>query len=149
MKIPLIIAHRGDSSNSLENSIEAIRRALSYPVDMIEIDIRRSRDNMLYVMHDRTTFRTAEYSIDIERASSEDIGRVKLRNGEAIPTLRDVIKLVAGKAGLNLEIKSAGAGLATAEYLASSDYHGYVLVSSFHEDEVRSIRRMLPRVPTS
>ena len=149
MKIPLVIAHRGDSSNSLENSLEAIRRALSYPVDMIEIDIRRSRDNVLYVMHDRVTFRTAEHSIDIERAASEEISRVKLKNGEDIPTLTDVIKLVSGKAGLNLEIKSEGAGLATAEYLASSDYHGYVLVSSFHEDEVRSVRKMMPRVPTS
>jgi glycerophosphoryl diester phosphodiesterase len=149
MKIPLVIAHRGDSSSALENSLEAIRRALSYPVDMIEIDIRRSRDNMLYVMHDKVTFRTAEHSIDIERASSEEISRVKLKNGEDIPTLTDVIKLVSGKAGLNLEIKSEGAGLATAEYLASSDYHGYVLVSSFHKDEVRSVRRMLPGVPTS
>ncbi len=60
MPTPLVIAHRGDSSNALENSLEAIHRALSLPVDMIEIDIRKSRDNDLYVMHDKLTGRTAE-----------------------------------------------------------------------------------------
>ncbi len=144
--MPLVIAHRGDSSTSLENSPEAIHRALSYPADMIELDIRKSRDNLLYVMHDKTTSRTGDRAVDIERATSEEIGRVKLKNGERIPTLTDVIKIVSGKAGLNLEVKSEGAGLATAEYLASSDYAGYVLISSFLENEIVSIRRMLPQV---
>ncbi len=149
MTIPLVIAHRGDSSNALENSLDAVRRALSYPADMIELDIRKSRDNALYVMHDKTTVRTAEKNIDIERATSAEIARVKLRNGEPIPTLTDVIKVVSGKTGLNLEIKSDGAGLLTAEYLASSDYKGYILVSSFKEDEVLAVRHAMPQVPTS
>ncbi len=149
MNIPLVIAHRGESSSSLENSLEAVHRALSYPADMIELDIRRSLDNLLYIMHDKTTSRTCDQAIDIERATSEEISRVKLKNGERIPTLTDVIRVVSGKAGLNLEIKSEGAGLITAEYLASSDYSGYVLISSFHEEEILSVRRMLPRVPVS
>ncbi len=149
MTIPLVIAHRGDSSNALENSLEAVRRALSYPADMIELDIRKSRDNVLYVMHDKLTIRTAEKNIDIERATSAEIARVKLRNDEPIPTLTDVIKIVSGKAGLNLEIKSDGAGLLTAEYLVSSNYKGYILVSSFKEDEVLAVRRAMPHVPTS
>ncbi len=147
--MPLVIAHRGDSSQALENSLEAVHRALSYPADMIELDVRKSIDNVLYIMHDKTTFRTGDQAIDIERATSEEIGRVKLKNGENIPTLTDIIKAVSGKSGLNLEIKSEGAGLATAEYLASSDYDGYVLLSSFHEEEVLSVRRMLPRVATA
>ncbi len=149
MKIPLVIAHRGDSSNALENSLDAVRRALSYPADMIELDIRKSRDNALYAMHDKTTARTAEKNIDIERATSAEIARVKLRNGEPIPTLSDVIKVVSEKAGLNLEIKSDGAGLLTAEYLASSDYKGHILVSSFKEDEVLAVRHAMPQLPTS
>jgi glycerophosphoryl diester phosphodiesterase len=149
MTIPLVIAHRGDPSNALENSLEAIHRALAYPVDMIEIDIRKSRDNVLYVMHDRSSNRTAGKNIDLERSTSAEIAGVLLKNGEPVPTLTDAIKAVAGKAGLNLELKSEGAGLSTAEYLASSDYKGYVLVSSFKEDEVLSVRHMLPRQPVS
>jgi glycerophosphoryl diester phosphodiesterase len=149
MNFPLVIAHRGDSSNALENSPEAIHRALSYPVDMIEVDIRKSQDNVLYVMHDQTSQRTGGRNIDIERSTSQAIAKVKLRNGEPVPTLNDVIKIVSGKVGLNLEIKSDGAGLLTAEHLNSSDYQGYVLVSSFKEAEIQAVRRAMPALPTS
>jgi glycerophosphoryl diester phosphodiesterase len=146
---PLIIAHRGDSYNALENSLEAVHRALAYPVDMIELDIRKSSDNALYVMHDRSTRRTAGKDIDLERSTSDEIARVLLRNGERVPTLMDAVKAVAGTAGLNLEIKSEGAGLLTAERLVSLDYKGYILVSSFKEDEVLTVRHLMPRLPVS
>jgi len=149
MPIPLVMAHRGDSSNALENSLEAIQRALTLSVDMIEIDIRRSRDNGLYVMHDKLTGRTAEKNIDIERATAEKIARVKLKNGESVPALADVLRLVGGKCGLNLEIKSSGAGALTAQYLLASGYKGHVLVSSFHKDEVTAARRVMPLLPAS
>lgn len=149
MRIPLVIAHRGDSSNALENSLDAIHRALSYPVDMIELDIRKSRDNALYVMHDRFTDRTADMDVDIERTGSDEIDAIRLKNGEPIPTLADVIKIVAGSVGVNLEIKSDGAGILAAQYLLSSGYDGYVLLSSFKEDEVIAARRAMPSLPTS
>jgi glycerophosphoryl diester phosphodiesterase len=149
MPNPLVIAHRGDSSNALENSLESIHRALSLSVDMIEIDIRRSRDNGLYVMHDKLTGRTAGKNIDIERATSEKIARVKLKNNEPIPKLADVLRLVAGTCGLNLEIKSSGAGALTAQHLLASGYKGHILVSSFQEDEVAAARRAMPLLPIS
>lgn len=149
MQIPLVIAHRGDPFNALENSLESIRRALSLSVDMIEIDIRRSRDNGLYVMHDTLTGRTAEKNINIERATVDKIAKVRLKNGEPVPTLADVLGLVAGKCGLNLEIKSSGAGALTAHYIFASGYKGHILVSSFHEEEVIAARRVMPLLPTS
>jgi len=149
MPMPLVIAHRGDSSNALENSLEAVRLALSVPVDMIEVDIRRSRDNGLFVMHDRMTGRTAERNVDIERSSSGQVSGIKLRNGEPVPTLAALLDQVAGACALNLEIKSTGAGLLTAQYIRSSGYKGSVLLSSFKEDEVRAVRTVMPKFPTS
>ena len=149
MQIPLVIAHRGDSSSALENSLESIRLALSLSVDMIEIDIRRSRDNGLFVMHDKLTGRTAGTNVDIERATSAKINKVRLKNGEPIPTLADVLGLVAGMCGLNLEMKSSGAGELTARYLLSSGYQGRILVSSFREDEVTAAREVMPLLTTS
>jgi len=149
MPKPLIIAHRGDSSRALENSLEAFRLALSIPVDMIEFDVRKSRDNVLYVMHDRETGRTAKANVDIEKAVSDDISLLRLNNGETIPTLNDVLTLVDGKAGLNIEIKSEGAGALTAAHLAGSGYRGQVLISSFKEEEVVGARRVMPAVPAA
>lgn len=148
-RTPLVIAHRGDSDNALENSLDAIRRAVSISVDMIEIDIRRSRDGALFVMHDRETGRTAEENIDIERATAEEVSRVRLRNGEPIPTLDDVLGLVAGKVTLNIEIKSKGAGELVARHILSSGYAGELLISAFHERELRAVRSVAPDIPTA
>jgi len=149
MQKPLVIAHRGDSSRALENSLEAFRLALALPVDMIEFDLRKSRDNQLYVMHDHDTGRTAEKNINIEQSLSEEIASVKLKNGEPVPQLGDVLALVAGKVGLNIEVKSEGSGALTAANLAGSGYRGPVLISSVKEREVQDARRVMPTTPVS
>ena len=149
MAKPIVIAHRGDSSRALENSLEAFRFALSIPVDMIEFDIRMSSDNVLYVMHDKDTGRTANGNIDMEKSVAEDISRIRLKNGETIPTLKDVLSLVEGKVGLNIEIKSKGAGALTAASLVGSGYRGHVLISSFKEEEIIGALRGMPAVPAA
>ena len=147
MRSPLVIAHRGDSSRAVENSLEAFRLALSIPVDMIELDLRMSRDEVLYVMHDKHTGRTADGNIDIEESTSQEMSRIRLKNGEPVPTLDDVLKLVAGKVGINLEIKSDGAGTAVARHLFHYRYSGYILLSSFNESEVQSARGVMIDLP--
>jgi len=149
MQIPLVIAHRGDSSRAVENSLEAFQLALSVPADMIEFDLRMSIDKALYVMHDRHTGRTADRNIDIEQASSQEINLVRLKNGEAIPTLDDVFRLVAGAAALNIEIKSEGAGEALAGPLSRHRQTGLVTVSSFRESEVIAAQTAAPDLPVA
>ncbi len=149
MYMPIVIAHRGDSSRALENSLEALRLALSLSVDMVEIDIRKSMDSELYVMHDRHTGRTSDKNIDIEQSRSDEVSKVKLKNGEPIPTLMDVLSLFAGNVGLNLEIKSEGAGRLAAEHLRDSGYRGPVLISSFLENEILAVRGVAPFISTS
>lgn len=145
--LPLVIAHRGDSARQLENSLEAIGSALSLGVDMIEIDIRMGRDGALFVMHDKRTGRTAGEDVDIERSTADEIARVRLVNGEPVPTLAAVLDLVAGRAALDLEIKGAGAGEAIAKLLRASGYAGEILVSSFRERELLAVRRAAPELP--
>jgi len=122
---------------------------VSLSVDMIEVDIRISRDRQLYVMHDKTTGRTAQENIDLENATAAEISRVRLKNGEPVPTLAAMLAALSGACGLNLEIKSRGAGALTAEYLRSSSYQGYILLSSFDEEEVLAARCVSPFLPTS
>ncbi len=149
MSSPLVIAHRGDSSRALENSLEAVQLALSAGADMIEVDLRMSEDGMLSVMHDQHTGRTADRNVDIEHTSSQELAAVRLKNGEAIPTFDDVLRVVAGRAGINVEIKSAGAGAAVARLLLEQRYSAYVIASSFREAEVQAARAAMPALPVS
>lgn len=149
MQTPLVIAHRGDSSNALENSPEAFRLALSVPADMIEFDVRKSRDGGLYVMHDKQSGRTADRNLDIEAASLWEIAGIKLKNGEPVPSLDLALGIIAGKAGVNIEIKSGGAGKVLADRLVHRPFPGRILVSSFMEAEVRAFRAAAPGVPVA
>ncbi len=149
MQTPLVIAHRGDSSTALENSLEAFRLALSLPVDMIEFDLRMNRDKVLYVMHDRETGRTAHRNINIELASSAEVDHILLRNNEPVPRLSDLLKLVKGEVGINVEIKSDGAGEALLHHLSENPYRGPLMISSFKEGEVRAVRARRPDLPSA
>lgn len=55
---PLVVAHRGASSLAPENTMAAVRKALELNVDIIEIDVHRSYDGELVVIHDDTVNRT-------------------------------------------------------------------------------------------
>jgi glycerophosphoryl diester phosphodiesterase len=116
---------------------------------MIELDLRMSRDEVLYVMHDRHTGRTADSNIDVELAASREIAGIRLRNGEPVPTLDDVLRLVAGRVGINVEIKSDGAGAVFARHFFQYRYSGYVLVSSFKEAEIRVAREVMLDLPAA
>lgn len=146
MTRPLIIAHRGDPSRALENSLAAVRYALSVPVDMIEVDVRKSRDNRLFVMHDDSTGRTCDRAVSVEGSLSRDIAAVRLKNGEPVPALKDVLDLIGGSIALNLEIKSDGAGALAAAQVAGCGYGGKIVISSFKEREVSDARRIMPTV---
>ena len=146
MTRPLIIAHRGDQAHALENSLAAVRSALDISADMVEVDIRKSRDNQLFVMHDQRTGRTCERDLAIEASLAAEVASVRLKNGEAIPSLQDILGLVQGRVGLNLEIKSEGAGALAAAQVVGSGYAGDIVISSFKESEVSDARRILPSV---
>ncbi len=149
MQNPLIIAHRGDQSRAPENTLEAFQLALSIPVDMIEFDLRMSKDNVLYALHDRNTGRTGDRNVDVEGSLSHEISLVRLGNKEPLPTIDDVLKLVAGKTGLNIEIKSDGAGGVLSDHLRRIRYTGPITVSSFKEDELRALRKANRSMPVA
>ena len=57
--IPLIVAHRGASSDAPENTLRAFRLGWEQGADAIEADFHLTRDGQLVCMHDATTGRTA------------------------------------------------------------------------------------------
>lgn len=50
-RLPLVMAHKGGSAHGRENAIDTIKRALAYRPDIIEVDVRKSRDGIMYCHH--------------------------------------------------------------------------------------------------
>lgn len=151
------IAHRalhdvGDGRP--ENSRAAIRAALKagYP---IEIDLQLSRDGHAMVFHDATLDRLTMETGPVNQRSATELSHIPLRGGrETIPSLRQVLKLVAGRVPLLIELKDQQGELgptdgklesATAQALV--DYEGPVALMSFNPHSVVVMARLLPNVP--
>jgi len=110
---PLFVAHRGASDRALENSPSAFVQALADGADMIEFDIRLSADGVPVVFHDARTGRTAMENLAVALTPWARLRGVRLKNGEALPSLAEVLALLRGAVPLDIESKVPG-GIAAA-----------------------------------
>lgn len=105
----IVVAHRGDWRNFPENSLEAIDNAIKMGVDIVELDVKRTKDGELILMHDRTLDRTTTGKGLVSENTLSDIRKLNLRNGcnirtiHKVPTLEEALLHVKGKIMINLD----------------------------------------------
>lgn len=105
----LVVAHRGDWRYAPENSIPAIENSIKMGVDVVEIDIQKTKDGHLILMHDLTLDRTTTGKGLVKNWTLDSIRTLNLKNGAAIktihkvPTLEEVLLLSKGRIMLNLD----------------------------------------------
>jgi glycerophosphoryl diester phosphodiesterase len=85
-KTVYVAAHRGDWRNAPENSILSLQWASKEGVDIVECDLKRTKDGQLVVMHDPTLNRTTTGTGAVSDHTLEEIKHLKLRAGTAHPT---------------------------------------------------------------
>ena len=90
---PLVIAHRGDSANHPENTVASYRSALEQGADWVELDVRRTADDVLVAHHDA---HLADGRLIRDSAAGDLPGEV--------PTLAEAFEACEGM-GVNVEIK--------------------------------------------
>ena len=71
-------SHRGATPLAPENTIEAVKRAISCGYGAVELDPRRSADGVIYLMHDDTVSRTTDGTGKIERMTSREIDALRI-----------------------------------------------------------------------
>lgn len=104
----LVTGHRGASGYEPENTLGSFARALEMGVDAIELDVHRTKDGHMVVIHDETVDRTTNGTGAVADMTLAEIKALKTPKGEPVPTLEEVFDLVAGKATIFVEIKSPG-----------------------------------------
>ena len=76
----LVVAHRGDWRNFPENSLEGIENAIKMGVDIVELDVQRTQDGVLILMHDETLNRTTTGKGKVSEVTMDYISNLYLRN---------------------------------------------------------------------
>jgi len=110
-----VVAHRGIWRHAPENSLLAVERAIAAGYDAVEIDIRRSADGGLFLLHDETLERMTGLDRSPEALTSNDLAVLRLRNRdggddnaltlERLPSLAEVFELTRGRIFLHLDVK--------------------------------------------
>ncbi len=105
----LVVAHRGDWKHSVENSLPAIQNAIDMRVDVVEIDVRRTADGRLVLMHDATIDRTTNGQGKVAELTLDSIKKCRLKALDGsftecqVPTLDEVFELSREKIMLNID----------------------------------------------
>jgi glycerophosphoryl diester phosphodiesterase len=137
---PLLLGHRGLSSNHLENSMEAFRAALAAGMDGFEVDVQPTRDGVCLVLHDDSLIRTASGSGLLRQMKAAELP--PLKNGERLPRLAEVLELPAKL--INVELKGEPGWQQALAAVEAAEALDRVLFSSFEHSEVLQLWAACP-----
>ncbi len=137
----LIIAHRGASGDAKENTIESFEKALDLGADMIEFDVRRTKDDILIAFHDEMI-----QGGSVKELPYETIRQTTRNQGFDIPSLEEVLKWARGKIKLDVELKEEGYERETLELLLRYLEKDQFLVTSFNDASIRVIKERYPDI---
>lgn len=152
---PLVIAHRGASSLAPENTMAAVQVALDLGVDMIEIDVHRTSDGELVVIHDVTVDRTTDGEGFVSRLTLAEVRELdagswfgRSFSNERIPTLREVLEATKDKVTLLIELKGPRTEVRTVELVRELGMSNQVVVQSFDFQQIQKAKEKAPEIPT-
>jgi glycerophosphoryl diester phosphodiesterase len=143
MKKTMIVAHRGASSLARENTIESFKKAIGIGVDMIEFDVRRTRDQALIVHHDELM-----EGKPVKELTYDEISKMAKGHGFSTPTLEEVLKHTSGKVKLDVEIKEEGYEKEIVELLLKYFKKDQFVITSFYDSCIRKIKDDYPDTKT-
>ncbi|HHQ4518293.1 TPA: glycerophosphodiester phosphodiesterase [Aeromonas veronii] len=145
-----IIAHRGASGLAPENTLKAMAKALTLGVSAIELDVQAA-DDELWVFHDRRLERCTNGKGVLTEQSRAYLEQLDAGEGEVIPTLWQVMEIIAGRCELHIELKGADTADAVAALTRRAEAElgftpGQWVVSSFHHPELARFATLRPDI---
>lgn len=156
MRTTLNIAHRGASANFPENTLVAFVAAIDAGAQMVELDVQRSRDGKLVVIHDDTVDRTTGGSGRVDGMTLAELKQLdagvrfgEIFRGERIPTLDEVFRATVHRCGLNVELKADHVEQDVCTLFRNYDAYGVSIASSFEWDALERVRRIDNRIRTA
>jgi glycerophosphoryl diester phosphodiesterase len=159
----LVVAHRGASSSTPENTIPAFEEAARAGADVIELDVRLTRDGVPVVLHDPDVSATTDGRGPVHEMTLAEVKRLNAAPGQPpieVPTLEEAVTAIdrAGL-GVDIEVKNIPGEPAfdspvesvlgaTLEALDRTAFGGPILVSSFNWITIEACRRRAPDLAT-
>ena len=136
----MVAAHRGVAAGAAENTIEAFTNAIDVGADMIEFDVRRTRDGELIAFHDAVAG-----GASVNGLTRDEIAAAV---GVRPPLLTEVLRVCAGRIRLDVELKEDGYVADVMAVLRAGFDPAQVIVTSFLPAAVAHAKHAFPEVKT-
>ncbi|KAF5424800.1 MAG: glycerophosphoryl diester phosphodiesterase [Candidatus Methanocomedens sp.] len=133
----IIIAHRGASAYAKENSIESFRKAIEIGADMIEFDVRRTKDDIFTAYHDEF--------INDKTINELTYDEIKKNAGDIL-TVEEILRLTKGKIKLDVELKEEGYEGEIIELLLAYFKEDEFVTTSFNDTSLKAIKSRHPNL---
>jgi glycerophosphoryl diester phosphodiesterase len=143
----LVIGHRGAAGLAPENSLKAIKAGILAGADMIEVDVRLTKDRRIVAIHDSRLTRTHRHREAISGLTYDQLQQLTKDN--PVPLLETILDRYFGKILLNIEVKSRGCSdelvtLLKSRYITKAKDWDKCIISSFKGTELSRIRKLAP-----
>ena len=144
----LRIGHRGARAYEPENTLRSFKKALEIGVDAVELDVRKTKDNQLVVIHDADVKRTTDGKGLVSELTLKEIKEFSAEKGEKIPTLKDALDFLDKKAKTIIELKEEGVEEEVLSLVREKGLQKSVIIVSFIEAALRKVRELDKEVET-
>jgi len=144
----LRIGHRGACGYAPENTLASIQKAFELACDLVEVDVRRTKDGHLVLLHDERVDRTTNGKGTVAEMTLKVLQTVGGGGGQRIPTLHEALHVANGRVGLILEMKARGIGEETCAIVRQSGFIGPVVYASFVHADLHQVRRAMQQAAT-
>jgi glycerophosphoryl diester phosphodiesterase len=135
----IVIGHRGARALAPENTLEAIHVAAKCKADLVEVDVRLSKDGNLVLMHDETVDRTTKGKGKVENITLAELQSDDIIGGQRVPTLREAADLTGElRMGLVVEMKEEGLEELVATELEGSN----AMITSFYHTSLIEVEKI-------
>jgi glycerophosphoryl diester phosphodiesterase len=144
----LRIGHRGARAYEPENTIRSFKKALEIGVNAVELDVRKTKDNQLVVIHDSDVKKATNGKGLVNELTLKEIKEFSAEKSEKIPTLKEVLDFLDKKAKILIELKEIGVEEKVLSIVRENGLQKNVIIVSFIEEVLRKIRELNKEVET-
>jgi len=144
----LRIGHRGARAYEPENTLLSFKKAVEIGVDAVELDVRKTKDNQLVVIHDADVKRTTDGKGLVSELTLKEIKEFSAEKGEKIPTLKEAFDFLDKKVKIVIELKEAGIEEKVLLAVRENGLQKNVVIVSFSEEVLRKVRDLDKEVET-
>ncbi|HYE98642.1 MAG TPA: glycerophosphodiester phosphodiesterase family protein [Planctomycetota bacterium] len=141
-----VMVHRG--STGPEGTVAGCERSIALGYEILEVDVRLTRDGHAVILHDATVDRTTDGRGPVAALTLAELRRLDAGGGARIPTVEELLRAVDGRAWVTLELKVLDAADLAVQAIRAADAFGWAVVRSQDLERLAALRRAEPRLLT-